>query len=77
MVATGQEMGVEKSSSRSGKSQGISLQIKGKFNSLKEVGESEILMVHINFLLSPLHSLFSKISLLCILFHVVLVQYFS
>ena len=61
MVATGQEMGVEKSSSRSGKSQGISLQIKGKFNSLKEVRESEILMVHINFLLSPLHSLFSKI----------------
>ena len=61
MVATGQEMGVEKSSSRSGKSQGISLQIKGKFNSLKEVRESEILMVHINFLLFPPHSLFSKI----------------
>ena len=60
MVATGQEMGVEKSSSRSGKSQGISLQIKGKFNSLKEVRESEILMVHINFLLSPPHSLFSS-----------------
>ena len=61
MVVTGQEMGMKKSSSRSGKSQGISLQIKGKFNLLKEVRESEILMLHISFLLSPPHSLFSKI----------------
>ena len=57
MVATGQEWAWKKVL----QGQGISLQIKGKTNSLKEVRESEILMVHINFLLSPAHSLFSKI----------------
>lgn len=49
------ENGYGKSSSRSGKCQGISLQIKGKTNSLKEVRESEILMVHIKIFYLPLH----------------------
>ena len=43
MVATGQEMVREKNSSRSGKSQGISLQVRENFSLWKKSGKSEVL----------------------------------
>ena len=43
MAATGQEMVREKNSSRSGKSQGISLQVRENFSLWKKSGKSEVL----------------------------------
>ena len=46
MVATGEEMKREKNSSRSGKSQGISLLVRKNLYLWNKSGENEILRVH-------------------------------